>query len=333
MKKAFGHILLTLLVVSCSPQNDIFVLKGKFKNFNLGELYIYNLTGRASIDTVKLTDGKFSYDILQEDTALLSVVFPNFSEIPVIAIPGASLTMEGDASHLREVTVTGTKENDRLTDFRLRVADMTPPEAEKEAETFIKEQSASPGCLYVLNKYFLLKTPANYKKVTELLDMMSKATPGNIQLQNLKKQAQELKTLKVGSTLPDFSAITTTGSRVTKADLKGDVNVISVWSSWSIESQNIQRQLRKLRKNYGWGLQLLSVCLDGNPEEGKRMIKRDSLSWSLVCDGKMWQTPIVKQLGITAIPDNIVTDKNGKIIARGLSLVDLQKKIEEKLKK
>ena len=63
------------------------------------------------------------------------------------------------------------------------------------------------------------------------------------------------------------------------------------------------------------------------------MIKRDSLSWSLVCDGKMWQTPIVKQLGITAIPDNIVTDKNGKIIARGLSLVDLQKKIEEKLKK
>ena len=143
MKRTLEYILLALIVVSCSESNDIFVLKGKFKNFNQGELYVYNLTGRGSIDTVRLAEGKFTYDILQEDTALLSVVFPNFSEIPVIATPGATLRMEGDASHLREVTVTGTKDNDRLTDFRLRVADKTPPEAEKEAAEFIKDNPAS----------------------------------------------------------------------------------------------------------------------------------------------------------------------------------------------
>ena len=61
-------------------------------------------------------------------------------------------------------------------------------------------------------------------------------------------------------------------------------------------------------------------------------MKRDSMSWSVVCDGKMWQTPIIGQLGINAVPDNIVTDKNGKIIARGLPLAELQKEIEKKMK-
>jgi hypothetical protein len=241
--------------------------------------------------------------------------------------------MEGDASHLREVTVTGTKDNDRLTDFRLRVADKTPPEAEKEAAEFIKDNPASPGCLYVLNRYFLLKASPDYKKTVGLLDAMAKASPGNLQLQELKKRAQGLKSLKVGSVLPDFSAVTTTGSRITKADLWGDVNVISTWTSWSYDSQGIQRQLRKLRKEFGSRLQLVSICLDGNTNECKQTMKRDSITWSVVCDGKMWQTPIVSQLGINAIPDNIVTDKNGKIIARGLPLTELQKEIEKKLKK
>ena len=165
------------------------------------------------------------------------------------------------------------------------------------------------------------------------MDAMAKASPGNLQLQELKKRAQGLKSLKVGSVLPDFSAVTTTGSRITKADLWGDVNVISTWTSWSYDSQGIQRQLRKLRKEFGSRLQLVSICLDGNTNECKQTMKRDSITWSVVCDGKMWQTPIVSQLGINAIPDNIVTDKNGKIIARGLPLTELQKEIEKKLKK
>ena len=71
MKKSFGYILLALIAASCSNSSDIFVLKGKFKNFNQGELYVYNLMGRGVIDTVRLSEGKFTYDILQEETSLL----------------------------------------------------------------------------------------------------------------------------------------------------------------------------------------------------------------------------------------------------------------------
>ena len=63
MKKSFGYILLALIAASCSNSSDIFVLKGKFKNFNQGELYVYNLMGRGVIDTIRLSEGKFTYDI------------------------------------------------------------------------------------------------------------------------------------------------------------------------------------------------------------------------------------------------------------------------------
>ena len=334
MKKSFGYFLLALTVVACSNPDDMFRLKGKFKNFNQGELAVFNQMGRGSVDTIRLADGKFTYDLplLQADTVVLSVVFPNYTIIPVIAAPGFSLTMEGDASHLREVKVTGNDDNDQLTQFRLEVGGKTPPEAEKVAEKFIKEHPASPACLYILNKYFLLKTDADYNKASTLLQLIVKANPNQRLVKRVQRQIDQLRDARKGKKLPAFTAISTTGARVTNADLSGELNVVYLWSSWSYESQSLQRQLHRLKRNYGSRLQLIGLCIDANPEECKSLIERDSIKWYNVCDGKMWQTPAVAKLGFSAIPDNILIDRSGRILERGLSTVDLQKKIEEKLK-
>ena len=63
MKKTFGYFLLALTVVACSNPDDMFRLKGKFKNFNQGELAVFNQMGRGSVDTIRLADGKFTYDL------------------------------------------------------------------------------------------------------------------------------------------------------------------------------------------------------------------------------------------------------------------------------
>ena len=316
-----------LLLSACSDSSDTFRMKGKFKNFNQGELYVYSLHGKRNIDTIKLANGKFDYEISLKDTMLLSVIFPNFSEIPVIASPGTSVQMEGDASHLREVEVNGTDDNRLLTTFRLRVNDLTPPETVKSAAAFIKEHPSSPASQYVINKYFLLKADADYKKTTELLSVMAKATPDNRCLSALQKQISGLKITKKGEKLPAFSVVTTEGNRFANTDLRGDLNIISVWASWNYESQSNQRQLRRYQKKYSQ-LQLMSICLDGNPAECKLKIENDSLMWPTVCDGQMWDMPIVRKLGLNAIPDNILVDRSGKIIARRASMDDIKKEVE-----
>ena len=324
----FLFLSFCFLIAACSSSGNTFRMKGKFKNFNQGELYVYSLYGKRNIDTIKLANGKFDYEVPLKDTVLLSVVFPNFSEIPVIAAPGMSVRMEGDASHLREIEVSGTDDNRLLTTFRLQVNELTPPEAVKSAAAFIKEHPSSPASQYVINKYFLLKADADYRKVTELLTLMVKANFGNRYLATLQKQVSGLKVAKKGDKVPSFSVVTTEGKRFANTDLRGELNIISVWASWNYESQSNQRQLRSYQKKYGSRLQLMSICLDGNPAECKSKIEHDSLIWPTVCDGRMWTMPIVETLGLDAVPDNILVDRSGKIIARRASMDDIKKEVE-----
>lgn len=331
MKKALGYLLFTLIVVSCSTSGGTFRMKGKFKNFNQGELLVYSLMGKGRIDTIKLTEGRFNYEVPIEDTLLLSVVFPNYSEIPVIAAPGGSVTMQGDASHLREVKVEGDDDNHLLTEFRLQINEATPPEVEKTASDFITAHPESPACIYVLNKFFLLKTNAPYGKAYSLLSKMQAAAPRRL-TSHLYQQLGGIKSVKIGDRLPQISAKTITGSTISTADLKGDVNVITLWSTWNYESQSIQRQLRRLKNKYGNRLQLISISLDGNLADCRQTVRRDSLSWPVVCSGQMWDTPLVKQLGFFAVPDVVIADRNGRITARQLAGSALYDEIEKKLK-
>lgn len=333
MKNYIAYLLTALVLVSCGAPDGYFRLEGRFRNLNQGEFYIYSLDGqRTQMDTIRLNEGRFVYEKPAEELQTCVVIFPNYSEAPVFVESGATVKMEGDATHLKELKVTGTAENELMTGFRLQIADMTPPETLKAAEAFIREHPKTACALYVLKKYFLLKPEADYGKAAALADVIVKAQPDQ---QDLKRQSHELQRLKVRSSngrLPAFSAVDVRGQRVTNTSLNGHLNIVLVWATWNYESQNVQRQMRNLKKEYGSKLSLLSICLDASKKECRNVLERDSITWNNVCDGKMWDTPLLGQLGLTEIPSNIVVDRYGKVLARDMSLADLKKKIEATLK-
>jgi hypothetical protein len=45
----------------------------------------------------------------------------------------------------------------------------------------------------------------------------------------------------------------------------------------------------------------------------------------------MWETPILQKTGLTYLPDNIVIDQQGKIIARTLNYQKMTDKLKELL--
>ena len=51
--------------------------------------------------------------------------------------------------------------------------------------------------------------------------------------------------------------------------------------------------------------------------------------WSVVCDGQMFQTPVVQQLGLFEMPAIVIVDKQGKIVAREIE----QNKVESDIEK
>ena len=145
MKKFIGYILLTLIVVSCGAPSGHFRIEGRLRNFNQGEFYIYSPDGgKAGIDTIKVSEGRFAYETRLEEPASFIIVFPNFSEQVVFGESGATATISGDASHLKELEVKGTKTNEQMTEWRMMAGRLTPPEVKREAENFIKRNPTSP---------------------------------------------------------------------------------------------------------------------------------------------------------------------------------------------
>lgn len=320
-----------IFTVSCSQSNDYFKIEGSFRGMNQGELYIYGTHGSHKLDTIGLQKGEFEYRIPLEDTLTFVLMFPNFSELPVFAVPGATIKIEGDATHLKETQIKGTDDNKEMTAFRLQTSQMTPPEVNKAAAQFIKDHPTSPVSRYIFDRYFIRTQDADYQLAHEMAEVMRLANPEDEGLALLSRQVEGLKINQKGLKIPTFSAKDINGNSVSSADLNAKANIITLWASWNYESMALQNLLNRLKGKYGDDLKIISVCLDANLKECKRIVGRDSIKWSTVCDGQMWETPILQKTGLTYLPDNIVIDQQGKIIARTLTYQKMTDKLKELL--
>ena len=323
--------VLLLLLTACSQSSGRFHLEGQFKNLNQGEFYIYN-PDQGTKDTIAVNDGRFTYDRTMHDTVTLIMLFPNYSELPIFAQPGAKVKMEGDATHLRDTEVTGTPDNESMTAFRTKTVDMMPPDVQKEAEQFIRENTTSPVSNYLLRRHILLSTTPDYPLAEKLCASLRKAQPLNQQLARLHTLLEDMKNYSSDGTLPAFSAVDTKGDTISKKTLKTDANIIVAWSSWNSASQSILHILSSFDEKYRKRMTVISICLDASPNEGKGVLERDSIQWPNICDGLLWQSPVLSQLGIATLPANTIVDKQGNIVARNLSMSDLKDKIEALLK-
>lgn len=306
-------------------------MEGSFKGFNQGELYIYGVESNYPLDTIAVVKGKIHYEVSLDEPVTLSLVFPNFSELPVFAEPRAEVEIEGDASHLKETQISGTDMNEEMTKFRLRTATMTPPEATQAAEDYIREHPASPISRLLLNKYFTQIPRPDYKKAIALTEELQKAQPDEPSLKGLAEKLKGLEGQKEGAKLPAFTATDIDGKTVSSADMKATVNIIFTWAKWNYESMNMQRDLTFLQRRYKDKVKIVGVCLDADVKECRKSAEKDSVKWNTVCDKKMWEAPMLRKLGLSYVPDNIIADSQGKILGHTLRTHELQKKARELL--
>ena len=321
---------LSFFALSCGMPEDQFRLEVQFKNLNQGDFYLFNYRNGTK-DTLHISDGRCTYDVEMHDTTTYVLMFPNFSELPIFAQPGTLVKMTGDVSHLKETEVTGTADNDQMTAFRLATNELMPPELRQKAEEYIREHPSSASSVYLLRRYFIQSVTADYPKALELCSLLLEAQPTSVELVHLHKQLGCLSNMTIGNPLPHFTATDTNGKSVGDSLLRNKANVILAWATWNFESQNAVRQMKMVWEEHPRDLSVITICLDASPSEGRNIFARDSLSWSNICDGQMWDSPLVTKLGITFIPDNILIDKQGNIIARSLKTSELRTKARELL--
>lgn len=322
-----------MILSSCSSQDDNIAIKGRFLNLNRGEFYIYSTDGAMEgLDTVTVDGGRFSHVIDCKQSGTLTLLFPNFAEQVIFATPGKDLSVEADASHLKEMEVKGTKENELMTRFRKSTSALAAPDVVAAAEKYIRDNARPAVSIYLLRKYFVQADEPDYDKAAELADILAETPDERGLAARLRREIDFLKTSAVGSRMPQIKAEDINGDSIKSTDLTGKTTVISVMATWNTESVNQQRMIRNLFKNAAGRLNAVSISMDAGMKELRRIVERDSLTWPVICDGEMFQSAIIKQVGLCRVPDNMIIDERGIIVGCGLSTGELKNKVEALLK-
>ena len=317
MKQVLLIIAAIITLASCSSRKGYFSIEGRFLNMNQGEIYIYSPDGIINgIDTIKVNGGRFAKEIPCRRDGMIIMVFPNYSQQPIFAEEGESVDIKADASHLKQMEVTGTDDNKLMTDFRKAVTSASPPEALKMAEHFVRDNPSSPVAIYLIGKYFAVNgNTANLKKAAELLSIVGEKQPKNGNVIRLKTSVKLMLTAMVGES-------------VSNATLKGRKSVIVSWASWSSDSQNMLRRISSIADESEGKIAVVGINLDGSRKTCKDMVEINRYKFPNICDEQLFDSKLLASLGIHAVPDNIITDASGKIVARSVSPEDMERHLK-----
>jgi len=329
---ALSALVSVCLFVSCGVDSGHFRLTGDFKNLKQGEFYIYSPDNASlHIDTIHVVKGSFTYETPMQENSTLVVVFPNFYERAVFATPGKEISMHGDATHLKDTEVTGDDDNKLYTEFELETSKNGDADIKKRISKFIDENPHSRVAQYLVNKYMVFTDKPNYRDASEMLKRLAKAQPEEPHLGEWAARLGNMRT--EGEQMPTFVTRNIEGRRVANNSLKGDVNVIYLWASWRYESVSVIKMLKKMKNKYGNRLGVLTISLDADMYRIRERIRLDSLRWDMVQEKDMFEGDLLPSLGMYTVPDNIVFDRNGRILGRTLDRKQLEDLIKSKLDK
>ena len=129
----------------------------------------------------------------------------------------------------------------------------------------------------------------------------------------------------IGFTLPDVN-----GKNVSLSSYKGKYVLVDFWASWCGPCRGENPAVVAAYQKYkDKGFDILGVSLDQNKEKWLQAIEKDNLTWTHVSDLKGWQNEVAKKYGVSSIPFNVLVDKDGKVLAKGLRGAALEAKLAE----
>ncbi len=204
-------------------------------------------------------------------------------------------------------------------------------EAKMNAEiygAYAKSNPASPVALIALQRF------AGYDINADVIDPVFNALPVAVQNssagKSFKSKIEIAKKTGIGQYAIDFTQNDTLGNPVKLSSLRGKYLLVDFWASWCgpcrRENPNVVAAFNKYKDK---GFHILSVSLDqpGAKDKWIKAIHDDGLTWTHVSDLQYWNNAVAKEYGIQSIPQNLLLDPQGKIIAKNLRGEDLNEKL------
>ncbi len=149
---------------------------------------------------------------------------------------------------------------------------------------------------------------------------------------DMQKRFDQESKLAIGAIAPDFEMAQPNGEILTLKSLRGKYVLIDFWASWCGPCRKENPFNTKMYKKWkDKGFEILGVSLDDDKNRWKNAIATDSLAWKHVSELKGWEGKVNRMYQISGIPNTVLLDKQGHILAKGLRGELLEAKLREVL--
>lgn len=138
--------------------------------------------------------------------------------------------------------------------------------------------------------------------------------------------------LKIGDIAPEIKLPDTSGKWKPLSDVKAKIILLDFWAVWCYPCVKSMPDIKRLYDTYhDKGLEVYAVSLDKGYYNWVNYIKKEQLAFVHVNDAYSMNGKACKDYFVESIPCKMLI-KDGKIIAKEMSLFDLEKVIQEELK-
>lgn len=340
-----------------------FIITGKVANAPSQQLFLdkYSLAQNQQniTSTATSADGSFTLKGKINEKGLYLIRL-NQNANWLIVLEGGKINFTGDANNIYKHSVEGSPESMAFSKFIVKAGEnqlalnqinqqyntargmgqmqqMITAQQQYQAKSQESQQylrGTIETTEYPLISIFaanLLNPEDNAEYLESFIVKVNKQLPGSSYVSELKQKLDQATRLSIGRVAPDIKLKSPQGETVSLSSTRGKVVLLDFWASWCRPCRKENPQVVKLYDKYhSKGFDIFSVSLDQNMGKWVDAIKMDGLKWKnhgSTLQG--WQCPVAATYEVHSIPNTLLIDKNGKIIAKNLRGEALESKLRE----
>lgn len=326
---------------SKSGNEEGFVISGDIKGFpDSTSVSFFDDSKNALEKKGIIENGKFVIKGKLAEPSIIILVFGEQPPAVPLFIGNDKVKIEGSKENLDNLVITGSKTQTQFAEYSKSLkpyeqvfasdAQKDPSSVasvEKISEEFVRKNPSSYVAPIAIIR--ILQSSNNVAKADKLFQLVSANVKKSNLAQYLGQQLALAKINPIGGEIADFSQEDTSGHLVKISSLRGKYVLIDFWASWCrpcrMENPNVVAAYNKYHQK---DFTVLGVSLDQAKPAWLQAIKMDGLTWTHVSDLKGWGNQVASLFHITSIPQNILIDPQGKIIAKNLRGEALNSKLE-----
>jgi peroxiredoxin len=334
----------TKKTIETSAENG-FVISGTVTGFPDGTSVSF-LNEQTNLPEKQTTieKGKFIIKGQMNEPGFKGMIFGDQPPVVPLFLDNSHVKISGDKNAIDKLSISGSPSQTlfaEYTDALKPYEKIFLPDAgfdsdaitsvEKISVEFVKKHPSSYVAPLAIIRMF--QADQDGAKAEQLYKLMPALVQSSGLGQYINQQIQESKINPIGSVIKDFSQKDTSGNLVNVSSFRGKYVLLDFWASWCrpcrMENPNVVAAYNKFHdKNFT----ILSVSLDQAKPAWLDAIKMDGLAWNHVSDLKGWNNEVAGLFQIRSIPQNLLIDPNGRIIAKNLRGTVLENKLTALLK-